>query len=117
MTKQEKEVVSIKYSGKIEGLTFEKFDDLVVRWGRKRWGDKYAKALWQNELIKVGDLDLLDDLDAFTFEAHCEAMYDTTSCRWNPQSMQLSCSTATDFGQRNGKWKTGNDKGRKCFAI
>ena len=51
----------------------------MVRWGRKRWGDKYAKALWQNELIKVGDLDLLDDLDAFTFEAHCEAMYDIMS--------------------------------------
>ncbi len=35
MTKQEKEVVSLKYSGKIEGLTFEKFDDLVVRWDEK----------------------------------------------------------------------------------
>jgi hypothetical protein len=31
MTKQEKEVVSLKYSGKIDGLTLEKFDDLVVR--------------------------------------------------------------------------------------
>jgi hypothetical protein len=78
MPKQEKEVVSLKYSGNIDGLTFEKFDDLVVRWRRKRWGDKYAKALWQNELIKVGDLDLLDDLDAFTSRRTVKRC--TTSC-------------------------------------
>ena len=69
----------VKYSGKLDGLTFEKFDDLVIRWGRKRWGDKYATALWQNEMIKVGDLDLSDDLDWYTFEAHCESMYDILS--------------------------------------
>jgi len=39
--------VEVTYSGKMDGLTFEKFDDLVVRWGRKKWGDKYATALWQ----------------------------------------------------------------------
>ena len=40
--------VEVTYSGKMDGLTFEKFDDLVVRWGRKKWGDKYANALWQD---------------------------------------------------------------------
>ena len=70
---------TVKYSGKLDGLTFEKFDDLVIRWGRKRWGDKYATALWQNEMVKVGDWDLSDDLDWFTFEAHCESMYDILS--------------------------------------
>ena len=70
---------TVKYSGKLDGLTFEKFDDLVIRWGRKRWGDKYATALWQNEMVKVGDLDLNDDLDWYTFEAHCESMYDILS--------------------------------------
>ncbi len=44
----EKKELTVKYSGKLDGLTFEKFDDLVIRWGRKRWGDKYATALWQN---------------------------------------------------------------------
>ncbi len=44
--------VEVTYSGKMDGLTFEKFDDLVVRWGRKKWGDKYATALWQDELLK-----------------------------------------------------------------
>ena len=38
--------VEVTYSGKMDGLTFEKFDDLVVRWGRKKWGDKYATALY-----------------------------------------------------------------------
>ncbi len=80
MIKDEKEsTLSVKYSGKIDGLTFEKFDDLVIRWGRKRWGDKYATVIWQNELIKVGELDLTDDLDWYTFEEHCEAMYDILS--------------------------------------
>ena len=67
------------YSGKKEGLTFEKFDDLVVRWGRKKWGDKYANALWQDELIKVSDLDLTDELDYYTFETHCEMVFDILS--------------------------------------
>ncbi len=65
------------YSGKQDGLTFDKFDDLVVRWGRNKWGDKYATALWQDDLVKVGDLDLNDDhLDNYTFESHCEFMFD-----------------------------------------
>ena len=63
------------YSGKIDGLTFERFDDKVISWGRSRWGDKYATALWQDDLIKVGDLDLTDDLDYFAFEGHCEAQF------------------------------------------
>jgi hypothetical protein len=67
--------VEVTYSGKMNGLTFEKFDDLVVRWGRKKWVTEYANALWQNELIKIGDLDLTDDLDYYTFETHCEMMF------------------------------------------
>ena len=67
------------YSGKIDGLTFERFDDKVISWGRSRWGDKYATALWQDDLIKVGDLDLTDDLDYFAFEGHCEAQFDILS--------------------------------------
>jgi hypothetical protein len=41
MTKPEKEVIVLKYSGKIDGLTFEKFDDLVVRTlGKKKMGQQ-----------------------------------------------------------------------------
>ena len=57
------QALTVMYSGKLDGLTFEKFDDVVIRWGRKRWGDKYATALWQNDMVMVGDLDLSDDLD------------------------------------------------------
>ena len=67
--------VEVTYSGKMDGLTFEKFDDLMIRWGRKKWGDKYANALWQDELVKVGDLDLTDELDYYTFETHCEMVF------------------------------------------
>ena len=67
------------YSGKIDGLTFEKFDDKVISCGMNRWGYKYATALWQDDLIKVGDLDLTDDLDYFAFEGHCEAQFDILS--------------------------------------
>ena len=40
---------SAMYSGRKEGLTFEKFDDMVISWGRDKYGDKYANALWKNE--------------------------------------------------------------------
>ncbi len=55
--------IEVPYSGKMDGLTFEKFDDLVVRWGRKKWGDKYATALWQDDMLKIDDLVLTDELD------------------------------------------------------
>jgi hypothetical protein len=33
-------------------------------------------ALWHDDIVKIGDLDLSDDLDAYTFEAHCDAIHD-----------------------------------------
>jgi hypothetical protein len=38
------------YSGKASGLTFEAFDEKVITWCRKKYGDGYAVALWKNEL-------------------------------------------------------------------
>jgi hypothetical protein len=63
---------SALYSGKTEGLTFEKFDDMVVSWGREKYGDRYAFALWKNELLNISNLDLTEDLDAYGFETYCE---------------------------------------------
>ncbi len=33
------------FSGKKDGITFEKFDELMLSWGRKKFGDKYATLL------------------------------------------------------------------------
>ncbi len=87
MTKTE--TVTEVYSGKSDGLTFEKFDDKVISWGRAKYGDKYANALWKNELQPLGDLDLKDDLDAFTFEAYCEGIYDSLSMESPKYAMEL----------------------------
>jgi hypothetical protein len=53
----------LKFTGKDSGLTFDKFDEKVVSWGRLKYGEKYAKALWRNELVDLNALDLKDDLD------------------------------------------------------
>ncbi len=44
---KDKEMISKDdmYSGKNDGLTFEKFDDMVISWCREKYGDKYALAL------------------------------------------------------------------------
>ena len=67
------------YSGKSDGLTFEKFDDQIISWCREKYGDKYAVALWKDELMKIGTLDLKDDLDNYGFENYCEWMFDILS--------------------------------------
>ncbi len=67
------------YSGKNDGLTFEKFDDIVISWCREKYGDKYALALWKDELMQLGSLDLTDDLDNYGFETYCEWMFDILS--------------------------------------
>ena len=51
------------YSGKASGLTFEAFDEKVITWCRKKYGDGYAVALWKNELSEIVNLDLDDDED------------------------------------------------------
>ena len=64
------------FSGKGNGMSFEKFDDKVLSWGRKRFGDKYAHQLWKNELMDLMSLDLDEELDKFNFEMHCDMVYD-----------------------------------------
>ena len=66
-----------KFSGKAgKGLTFEEFDLKVLSWGRKQYGNSYAKPLWENNLPDINSLDLWEDLDNFVFEEHCEFVYD-----------------------------------------
>ena len=71
-TTKEKEL----YSGKASGLTFEAFDEKVVTWCRKKYGDTYAVALWKNELCEIIHLDLTDDEDSLAFELQCAKVYD-----------------------------------------
>ncbi len=43
----EKTTSAVKlFTGKDSGLTFDKFDEMVVSWGRLKYGEKYAKALF-----------------------------------------------------------------------
>jgi hypothetical protein len=47
-----------------------------LSWGRKKFGEKYARALWRNTLINLSTLDLKEDLDKYNFDEHCQMMYD-----------------------------------------
>ncbi len=68
-----------KFSGRANGISFDKFDEKVVSWGRLKYGETYAKALWRNELVSLKDLDLNDDLDTYRFEEHCALVNDVIS--------------------------------------
>ena len=48
------------FSGKKDGITFEKFDELMLSWGRKKFGDKYATLLWKDELYDLNKIDRSD---------------------------------------------------------
>jgi hypothetical protein len=64
------------FSGKSDGITFEKLDEKVLSWGRAKFGDKYATQLWKDELTDIAKLDLKDELDSFEYEMHCTMVYD-----------------------------------------
>jgi hypothetical protein len=68
------------YSGKTSGLTFEAFDEKVITWCRKKYGDAYAVGLWKNELDDIYNLDLANEEDSFSFELQCAKVYDVL-CR------------------------------------
>jgi hypothetical protein len=72
-----KDVSEQKFSGKEgKGLTFEEFDKKVLSWARKKYGNSYAKPLWEDTLPNINGLDLKDDLDYYNFLEHCEFVYD-----------------------------------------
>jgi hypothetical protein len=64
------------FSGKPEGLTWEKFDDKVISWGRKKFGNAYSIALWKDEMLDLKNLNLEDDLEKAAFDDHCDTVYD-----------------------------------------
>ncbi len=72
-TKVEK---SEMFSGKSDGITFEKLDEKFLSWGRSKFGDNYATLLWKNELTDLSKLDLSDDLETFEYDMHCTMVYD-----------------------------------------
>ena len=76
-TVQEKDL----YSGKEgDGLSFEKLDEKMQSWGRKKFGDRYARDLWRNELLELKSLKLgEDELYDFAFNIHCSEVYDMLS--------------------------------------
>ncbi len=55
MVREEKEttVENVLFSGKESGLSFEKLDEKMQSWRRKKFGDKYARELWRNELLEL----------------------------------------------------------------
>jgi hypothetical protein len=64
------------FSGKTDGITFEKLDEKVLSWGRSKFGDKYATLLWKDKLTDITKLDLGDDLESFEYDMHCTIVYD-----------------------------------------
>ena len=65
-----------QFSGKSDGISFEKLDEKVLSWGSAKLGDKYARLLWKDELTDLTKLDLTDELDSFEYEMHCTMVYD-----------------------------------------
>jgi hypothetical protein len=74
--------ISETFSGKPKDQTFESFDEKVLTWCRKQFGDGYAKGLWHNRLTDIGDLDLSDEEgDNFILEMHCASVYEVLALK------------------------------------
>ena len=96
-----KTVEVIKFTGKDDGLTFDKFDEKVISWGRLKYGERYATALWRNELVDLNSLDLKDELDQYTFDEHCSMVNDVISC----ESPKYASSLLKDKRFTTVKWQ------------
>ena len=72
-TKVEQEFL---YSGKSPGMTFEAFDECVISWARNKYGERFGKALWRDEMVDIEGLDLDDELGQFTYDAYCNQVYE-----------------------------------------
>ena len=82
MVRYEKDSVQEElYTGKEgQGLSFEKLDEKMQSWGRQKFGDRYARDLWRDELMDLKSLKLgTDELYDFAFNIHCSEVYDMLS--------------------------------------
>ncbi len=80
MSDKNEKANALMFTGKQNGIPFDKFEDKVISWGRLMYGEKYAKALWRNELVDLKELDLTDELDQYKFEEHCSMVNDVIAC-------------------------------------
>ena len=69
------------FSGETKDQSFEVFDEKVLTWCRKQFGDNYAKGLWHNKLTLLDNLDLSDDEDNFTFDMHAATVYEVLALK------------------------------------
>ncbi len=90
-----------KFSGKPSGMPFDRFDEKVISWGRMKYGERYAKALWRNELLDLSALDLSDELDQYKFDEHCSLVNDVISC----ESPKYATSLLKDKRFLTLKWQ------------
>ena len=69
------------FSGKSKDQTFDSFDEKVLTWCRKQFGDSYAKGLWHNKLKAIDNLNLDDEEDNFDFEMHATMVFEVIALK------------------------------------
>ncbi len=96
------------FSGKTKDQTFDIFDEKVLTWCRKQFGDYYAKGLWHNTLTNIDNLNLDDEEDNFDFEMHLATVYEV---------LALKYSRVPDSGPRSGSSNSASDAGKESSAT
>ena len=107
MAKETKET----FSGKSKDQTFEVFDEKVLTWCRKQFGDNYAKGLWHNKLTEIDKLDLNEDEDNFTFEMHISTVYEVVALKSPKEADHLYQSAR--FWSKKWQLESASDAGKE----
>ena len=96
MVRDDKEttVEKVLFSGKEKGLSFEKLDEKMQSWGRKKFGDKYT-----------------------SLHSKCTVRKFTTCYARIMQGKQKGYSTRTVSGPLSGRSNAGKGKERSCSAT
>jgi hypothetical protein len=103
------------YSGKVSGLTFEAFDEKVITWCRKKYGDAYAVGLWKNEMDDIYNLDLADEDDNLAL--NYSALKSTMSYAVHQSKVLTGYTLSRPSGRRSIKWSSGNHAASKSSAT
>jgi hypothetical protein len=119
MVRDEKETVQEKvlYSRKEgEGLSFEKLDEKMQSWGRKKFGDRYARDLWRDELLELKSLKLGED-NCTTSRSTYTAQKFMICLAKKIVGRRMVYSTQIGFGPWNGKTNAGNGRERSSSVT
>ena len=105
------------WGGKGKGISWEEADRKIFSWARRKFGDKYGRQIWRNDLLDLKALDISDtaSVSYYQFVEHCEQVYEVIG-KWTTDMLR-TYTMVRGSGRLCGRWHRGRGSGRSSTVT